>query len=669
MFLFWYFLAGGVIGWTISKVIRLVRSASAQPNQRRLSPNAQFALAVVFLVLVVALAILVVIVASATDRAAVFTYLLSLKAFFTGVRVQCVLLAGIVGFFVEQQRENIDKAIRGLGRAVVGESEKSAWALQGAVAIGILAAIALILRPDLLQYLKSLKLGEFEATFADRAPTASLREAHLNLKDFREQVAFHQYEKFEQKFLFANNSRGWARALLQSPVQKQTSAITERLAPYVEPVIAALLCLNKAHAIRTATKDWELTAYAVVWEDFFLKLHADTKAAAEDKLQVFLAQLSLHANEFVGHVNSLAQECSAQAINPSRVETDAKVIASNYDAALPIMKKQQRDKPAVLAVVVFDSYFTGAVSDLIALISGDREKTDFLIKMTKDFPRSAELISPGIINLFYQTTDAWLNTAGPIAVADARTDIEFATTGANLMMSLSAARIPESEKEKTDAPGDCNAVDDKPLDHPDKMRGVYDTFLRNLFATLTAEADIFVQASLNGGEISEAERENWIDAVSHLAAMLQTRLHAPAMALDNVPVTSLDALMVKRLTKEKTFLCPQEDEAPSAEAKDAKTNSKPEQHALIDADFMLQANLAVALSAVLFSGEDRPSTMSCNTALFYTNSAVKYIEDTKTDNELDDAQQRRLEQLIAAVRAEIGQRCSWKPAEVKSASP
>ena len=620
------------------------------------------------LVFVVLFALVLIVVGSVTDHAGVGQFLLQLKALVAGSRVQSVFCGILLGFLIGQQRVTIAKGGRRLGRAVVGDSQNTAWALQGVVGIGLLAAIVFALKPDLLQYLKSLKLGEFEATFADRAPTASLREAHLNLKDFREQIAFHQYEKFKEKFLLSNTSRGWARALLNSSIQPQTNAITEKLAGYVDPVIGALLCLRKAHAVRSASKDWQLAAYAVAWEDFLLKLHADNSVADMSNVQAFLMQLTMHANGFVEHVKSLTQGCSAQTIDQPHLEDDAKVIADKYADAAKTMKDQQHGEPEILVVVAIDSYFTGAVSDLIALISGDREKTDFLIKMTKDFPLSEQLISPGIINLFYQATDAWLNTAGPIAVEDARANIEYATTGASMMMSLSASLIPDSERNKTNAPADCGKDDPRPQDHPEKMRNVYDTFLRNLFATLTSEADIFIQYRLNGGTLTESQHENWVNVVSRLSAMLQTRLNAPAMGLDNVPSTSLDDLTIRRLRKARISKCPQDEDTPPKDEKASKTGTNSDQ-ALIDPDFMLQANLAVALSAVLLSREDAPTTSSCNAAQFYVNSAAQFIEDTKTDNELDDAQLRRLQQLVTAVGAQIGERCAWKPTEIKSASP
>jgi len=212
--------------------------------------------------------------------------------------------------------------------------------------------------------------------------------------------------------------------------------------------------------------------------------------------------------------------------------------------------------------------------------------------------------------------------------------------------------------------GDVSAVpQDSPLDHPEKVVRIFDTFLRNSFATLTAETDVYVQHALGQDPIPEDHRQSWIKSVSRLSAMLQVRLNAPTIDLDGVPRTDLDQLTKERLRLKKVLGCSTD-----------KTSSQPELQYLIDPDFMLQADLAIALSSVLLAGANTPSATACNTALFYINDALSWIAPTKKDNELDEAQEQRLEQLVSAVTTRIGASCAWTierksaSAETKSAS-
>ncbi len=73
----------------------------------------------------------------------------------------------------------------------------------------------------------------------------------------------------------------------------------------------------------------------------------------------------------------------------------------------------------------------------------------------------------------------------------------------------------------------------------------------------------------------------------------------------------------------------------------------------------MQADLAVALSAVLLNGDKGPSTQACNAALFYLRDAALKIGPTKVDNDLNRAQEQRLEQLVSAVATHVGGMCAW----------
>jgi hypothetical protein len=303
--------------------------------------------------------------------------------------------------------------------------------------------------------------------------------------------------------------------------------------------------------------------------------------------------------------------------------------------------------------------------------------------MMKDVPHSEELVSPGMVNFFYQSADAWLNTSGPIPLEIARPAIEYATTGSDLIMTSSRARVFELTREKNPNPHYCipsddaddsklaasakpdsdEHTDDHPLDHPEKVVQIYDTYLRNLLATLTAEVDIYVQRALEGQEVPEDYRQSWIGAVGRVSAMVEVLQHAGPISLEGVPRVEIDDFMKERLRLTVVPICPLPKDAATAKGSKESAIKKdrkvpPATKNLIDPDFMLQADLALALSSVLLDKRKTSTAQACNTGQYYENMAETWIEPTVKDSSLDEAQEQRLKQLVAAVAARVTQSCS-----------
>lgn len=634
MFLAGWWLTGIFFGWIIwaaygdLRRLRMVRFSQANFSSSA-RPGLVLCISILAWAVVAAFAI-------ASDRAALLQWLLVFKSMFLGVRAQALLLGLACGAVFQNFRATLSSSLSRLGNAIIGDKDNTAWALQSALAVGLIAAGIFAIRPDFLLYLRSLKLGTIEATFADQGPLP-LRDARLNLREFREQQAVDQYRNFKNDFLSRSEARGLARRLGDKPakdnpkLEQETGEITALLFDhYISPVLSSLLCLTKSHALKFAVQDPNLSAYTAQWQSFLLQVHRDKDLQlTSEKLTSLFDRLRNRSEAIVDRAAEFNPSCKSPKANlpePSLTSSkdDGDEVLKHYEAVVELLKADHDNKPEIVSLVAFEPYLTSVVSDLVSLISGDREKTDFLLNMLDGFPLSDDRVTPGIINLYYQATDSWLNSIGSLPLDLVRAQIEYATHGADLMRARSEKRLLALESGFSARSGTVVGISDAT-----KLVEVYDIFLRNAFATLTAEIDVYVQRVLSGETVPEGHRQSWIKATSRLLAMLRTKLSVPMINIDSLPSVELDSR-----TKERLMV------------------------ASIDADFILQADLAIALSSILLK-DSRASSQACNTALFFTNEASEAVQLTKKENELDEAQVQRLRQLIGAVAGRVGDACSW----------
>jgi hypothetical protein len=538
-----------------------------------------------------------------------------------------------------------------LSRAIIGDNNNTAWALQSALAVIIIAGVVLLIRPDFVDYLRSVKLGALEATFADRA--SNVREAHLNLRDFRVKAELVQYKDFGKTFLDSNSDRGQVRNVFDKlRIQVHTDEITKRLFEhYMHPIIVGFACLDSRSAVSTASQDYDLTSYKAVWQEFLLKIHSGDIAIDQESLSPFLENLRHLSTNFAHRVanldylisrkrsvgasynrgcDELHAAVSTPDVDSKMIDQDASEIANRYQIAVGVMHDGKNDLPEILALTVFEPYLTGVISDLIAFLSDDQGKADFLSRMLDKFPTTDEFVSPGIINLFFQVTDARLNANKPLQLDRAISDIEFAQHGADLMMTWIGDWLRKNPKTSDDKGPEAKQREAM-IARREAMEKGYDVFLRNLLATLSTELDVYVQRALANEPVPERHRQRWKTATSRVLALTQARSKSPTITLDGLPPTTLD-----RRTRE---------HLPGAE---------------IDADFILQADLALALSAILLdNATGKASPVACNTALHYLNEAADVVGAASKLNSLDLAQERRLQLLVAVVTERAGSSCDW----------
>jgi hypothetical protein len=122
------------------------------------------------------------------------------KGFLLSPRVLALAGGFVVGLWASRYRQAIGRRSRHFFLALLGTKKKSPWALQSAVAIVLLFAIILMLKPDLLEHIESLKAGEVEAKFSS-VSTTTREAARMSLSDLSREVTVEQWIDFKKNFL------------------------------------------------------------------------------------------------------------------------------------------------------------------------------------------------------------------------------------------------------------------------------------------------------------------------------------------------------------------------------------------------------------------------------------------------------------------------------------
>jgi hypothetical protein len=647
MYLIGWFVVGAFLGWSLTAVVREL------PRVGTISALGNAILAFGFFL---GLLLFFGWLAIGTDQAILSNRLLVVKSFFLGSRFEAFALGLVVGRLTFLWRVSLLRMSQRLGTAVLGDKDNTAWAFQSAIAILVVLTVIFAFRPDFFDYLRSFKVGGFEATFADRSSTA-VREATLHLNDLKEQLTLEEYRDFRASYLDPKSARGLARKLFgQKELEKETGEITATLFDtYVNPIIVSLVCLNSKRAIVTATHDYDLVSYSAAWEDLLLSLHGGTATLDANQIRPFLQRLRSLATAVATRASGIAPECIGKAAdqslkdafagekltgekrvafekrNSETLDKHARDIGKYYKNAIGVLQKDGKAKPEILALMVMESYLVGAAGDLIALISGQREKAVFLTKMVDKFPHSEEFVTPGIINLFYQLTDARVNSPGLWPVERTLSDLNYAIRGADLMMSRSADWMVQHAGAKS------SGKDEEKL-----VLEIFDIFLRNLLVTLTTKLQFFNQIELTKESLSDSARQEWIDALSRALAIMKARLKAAIVLPERLPLASLDQLSISRLPLAK-----------------------------IEQDFILDADLAISLSVILIEGtRSSPSALSCNTSLYFLNDATDRAKTVVQEKGLDTAQEIRWKQLVSVIAQRTADSCAWRETTgTKSVAP
>ena len=537
MYLVVWFFTGLIIGWIVCSTLQRLQNLDfgipALPEWARITT---------ILLFVSIAAVLLIWLAVSIDGARLSKNVLAIRSIFLGVRFQAFIFGIVVAILAFILRDGIAGWSRELFNAILGKGEQTAWPLQSGVALVVVVAVVIGIRPDLLAYLRSFKVGGFEATFAESSTLVREAKTNLNLSGLSERFSLKVYRGFKSEFLSQDSDRGHARRWFdKSHIEQERSKIAATLfGSYVDPVIVSLTCLEEKDALEVATNDQNLIAYGAAWKTFLLELNREKANLSQDSVKSFLKRVKDLSSKFVAHAVEAAPDCPQQQVEnkaePSQaavvspedmLTADAKEIWTNFESARNTLQANQPTGPKLYALRIIEPYLAAATGDLISLLGGDsgqRDKAEFLSKILENFPRSDEMQSPGIINIFYQISDAKLKSPGSWPLGQTLSELDYALHGADYMIAQSVAWAIQH-------PADQQGAD-----------GIFDVFNRNLLILLTTKLDLFDQHALAGEAISDASRQVWAETLSRLLAILRARSNAPVVTSDNstLPLTTLD---------------------------------------------------------------------------------------------------------------------------------
>ncbi len=495
---------------------------------------------------------------------------------------------------------------------------------------------------------------------------------------------------FEANFIDPNSPRGRAkRDFGPAELVKETDAIAVVLDHgYLRPVMVAMHCLYEAHELEAASHNLELSSFVYTWKNLLITTHergnwadstssddstaadpAAAQASPQDKrkriITTFLQRLWDSEKAVVQYADKMSPACVRSAPGPTQSATDsgplkmldqacpehreplkallqapdrnldqdATCIDTHYQTALQILKRAHgTDAPEVISLMVMDSYLAGAIGDLIALISGQpKDKAVFLTTMLDNFPHADDFITPGIINIFYNVSDARVRSPGSWPLQQSLYDLNYAIHGIDVYLQKAADRV---EPKQTGSSASGAGSGQKSCKDQSGIYGqIYDIYLRNSLIALTTKLQLFNQNELANRWMPASARQEWEHTLGRLLQLLKGRLESAIALPDGIPARTLDPLQVEHLPQ----LC-------------------------IDDDYVLEADLAAALSVILRESRDaRPTARSCNISLFLVNAADSTADKINQDQhqKLAKPQRIRWKQLVDVIAQRVASSCAW----------
>ncbi|MFC5324514.1 hypothetical protein [Bradyrhizobium oligotrophicum] len=691
MYLFVWFLLGASFAWSLAATWTAIRSFffgySGIPAEIRWS------IALIGLCSLAALAI-------ASDNAMLSQDFLDLRSHFLGPRFEVLLLGFIIGVITFGYRWALHAGLKRLGSAILGDKDSTAWAFQSAIALVMVAFVVFAVRPDFLDYLRSFKIGGFEATFAEPSSSA-IRDTNLHLNDQREALTVVQFKDFEAEFIDPTSPRGFARRLF-APAEliDQTDPITVLLVDgYLRPVTASLNCLYEAHQLDIVSRDDDIASFVYAWQGFLLAVHqgevwkdGEDQTSRREAVTSILARLLKHQLSIVRHANQISRDCVSRDRGPkdamrfeskcllSRAGPDSLCLApkmslvdliESYDAAKSkdnsdgtqwiaahaardfecldahfraaqtVLKSKGQNPHQIISLMVMDAYLAGAVADLIALVSGQqKDKAVFLTTMLDGFPQSQEFATPGTINVFYQLSDARWKTLDSWPLEQTLSDFRFAFDGVKAMMNPRPDQLIMALGKRV--------TSNQSGPDPDQMARC-DAEITKLAETYRDKVyDIYLRNALIIST-TEVQLFNQFELSNRY---ISEGLHQQwAGALGNLLV-QLKGHLRWTVAVPETIRLPELDERQRKGLPNLDLDDYP--------DVLVEAELAAALGTILTDGHGtRPSAKACNLSLFLVNYADRSTGKIKLKLNLERSQQIRWKQLVAVVAERVASSCSW----------
>jgi len=573
-----------------------------------------------------------------------------LKGFLLGDQVIGLIAGVAAGWWASHFRDNILRRADGLYNALVSPQGHSSWALQSAVAIVALLLIVLAIKPDLLDHIESLKAGELEAKFSS-VSTSTNDVARLALADINQDVSIFGLIDFKKNFL--SGARGDALEFDHSAIKLPRMEIRNILFDYIEPAIVLLACINKNDLTDEVKQSRHLMTLALGFRNMVLREHDDGSmgivgAADWEKLIRMLddeiANLSAFLDERVPDDEQKKCEkydvketeepgaAGSESRKPSSILTirafvrnwelmcserrkDVKILTWLGSEAIAGLKGSAEEAAYKLSYI--DPYITGVLAEFIGLEFGTNEKANFLTLVQDKYPTDVKFVQPGIINLYYQLTDAKVKVAKPWPLDEKIAEIDFAMRGADYMIHEARRRIRQGDDAERK-----------------RFQAIEDTYFVNKIVFANRFMEIYIQHSLAGEQISPADRIKWISYYRHAEAMLSLRTIGEKLALGEIDEYAL----------------PRADVAGFRRAMERLDTSLPA--------FAFDIRNSMALSTILLSEKRRKApAQACALSKFYLIGAENVVPDFKKSFKFNAADTARLRGYLLQLQARIDVSC------------
>jgi hypothetical protein len=587
-----------------------------------------------------------IIFAMASDSASLWEPVVWMRSPFLGTRFQALFWGAACGAVAQVFRTRIVEMSRQAFDAAIGSKEGTAWALQAALGILIIVAAAFVIKPDLLAYVRSLEFGSFKATFAEHANTT--RVADLKYKDLLWGFTLGRYENFERDYIGPTSSRAYfGDRFFDNNVSEERKTITTALASYAQPVVESLICLEKNHPIRVAADDPGLIKYGARWVRFLLKVKSDPSSVNFQSVNAFLEEINWLVRDTTTFVQSIVPDCLAHdPISDEVIVADAWAISQGFRSGIEKLKTNNKTSRSFQTLALIEPYLVGAAADLVVVLNGHKEKAEFLMKMLDGFPKSGAMMTPGIVNIFYQTADAQLQSFESWPVDTILTNLDFSAKSLDALISKTAGLIPNEPVPKEPVSKQPAKTQKPVAADPEDFFGIVN---RNLMILLSTRLGLFNQRALAGEALAQVSREDWLRTYSRVVANLDARFEAPILAMDNLPPVKINDKSRVRW--------------PSIE---------------IPPEYLVDVDLATAISSILLGQtQGNVSALSCNTALYYLNkangNAKAFIDKGYHDADRDDfvassrdaasrvrLRELSLKRILAIISNWAGSACDWK---------
>jgi hypothetical protein len=207
-------------------------------------------------------------------------------------------------------------------------------------------------------------------------------------------------------------------------------------------------------ALDRAQRDADYIGVATIWRNFIVQLNARTWNITEKMIAKLLADTQGFVSKIVSAAEKTDESCMKNAAHGRLAQQssvyaaeDAAVIWKNFEAARADMQAHNVDNPQDYALTVMEPYLAAAVGDLIAFVFGQNEKAYFLTGISHNFSthsNNTDFQSPGIINIYYQLTEAKFRDEGVWPLDDVVAEINRALVGADALVYRSRMRAKQS---------------------------------------------------------------------------------------------------------------------------------------------------------------------------------------------------------------------------------